>query len=364
VSSMPYRRHVPQRSFRLTNGPLGGGGRSGARRLRGGWRACAVLAGSVAVCAAMLTGASAPASASSARASSNPTLNQLIAKANALSQQIDNLSQEYDGLQIQYSQAQADVQLARDDAARDARILGADQAYIDDIAVEGYMTGGMNPSLELLQTSAPQTMLDRASIMAELAQENGAKVNVVASAETAAERATAAADQEAARAAKVKQAMAAMRDKIQAEENVYNSQAFAQATQIFEDTGHYPYINPSGDSLGVQALRFALKMIGEPYVWGGASPAVGFDCSGLVVWAYAQVGITLEHFTGDLWNEVEHIPYSEVQPGDLVFFYADISHVGIYVGNGLMVDAPTFGQDVQIQPVDEDPLVGVGEVPG
>jgi len=58
-----------------------------------------------------------------------------------------------------------------------------------------------------------------------------------------------------------------------------------------------------------------------------------------------------------------HIPYSELKPGDLVFFYADIGHVGIYIGNGLMVDAPTFGQPVQVQAVSEDPLVGQGYVP-
>jgi peptidoglycan DL-endopeptidase CwlO len=76
-----------------------------------------------------------------------------------------------------------------------------------------------------------------------------------------------------------------------------------------------------------------------------------FDCSGLVMWAYAQVGISLTHYTGAQWNEGEHISRSQLEPGDLVFFFADISHVGMYIGNGLMIDAPTFGQPVQIQPL-------------
>jgi cell wall-associated NlpC family hydrolase len=310
------------------------------------------------VCASVLAGVSAQASTSS-----TPTLNQLLAKANALSQQIDNLGQQYDNLKIQLSEAKTEAALARQGARRDEQILKADQSYIDNIAVEGYMSGGMNPSLQLLQASAPQTMLNRASIMTQLQQENGAKINLVASAQVAAQRANAAANQEEQQASKLKDAMAATVAKLQSRENVYNSAAFSQATAIFQKTGHYPITHVQGDSLGVAALNEALTMLGRPYVWGGASPSVGFDCSGLVVWAYAQEGVHLEHFTGDLWNEVVHIPYSELKPGDLVFFYADIGHVGIYIGNGLMVDAPTFGQPVQVQPISEDPLVGEGNVP-
>jgi cell wall-associated NlpC family hydrolase len=71
----------------------------------------------------------------------------------------------------------------------------------------------------------------------------------------------------------------------------------------------------------------------------------------LVVWAFAQVGITLPHYTGDLWNSGVHVPRSDLEPGDLVFFYADISHVGIYLGDGLMLDAPDFGLTVRVEPV-------------
>src|ERR1019366_957274 len=79
---------------------------------------------------------------------------------------------------------------------------------------------------------------------------------------------------------------------------------------------------------------------------------------GLVMWAYAQVGISLEHYTGDQWDEGQHIPRSQLEPGDLVFFFPDIGHVGLYVGNGMMVDAPTFGQPVQVQPVFWSAYVG------
>lgn len=352
MTSMPKPRHVPRHSSDFANRPVGLA-QSGSRRPRGGWRACAVLTGVAAICAAILPGATAQASPSS----SSPTLDQTLAKANKLSQQIDALSEQYDGLQIQLSQAKQEVKLARENAARDAQLLSTDKAYINSIAVNNYMTGGLNPTLQLLQSTTPQAMLDKASIITQLEHEAGAKVNLVASAQIAAQRAQEAANQEQQRAAKLKATMATTVAKIQARENFFNSEAFAQATAIFQQTGHYPITSVQGSSIGVQALNHALTRIGDPYVWAAAGPSE-FDCSGLVMWAYDQVGIHLMHFTGDQWNEGEHIPRSELQPGDLVFFYPTISHVGLYVGNGLMVDAPSAGQDVQIQPIDWGNFVG------
>ena len=301
------------------------------------------------MCAAVLPVGVAGATTASP-ASGTPSLNAIMAKANALSQQIDSLSQQYDSLRIQLQQAQAEAKIAKEDAARDQRALTQDQAYIGAIAVEGYMTGGMNPSMQLLETSSPQNLLNRASIMTQLEQENGTKVSLVAAANTAALRAEAAAAQQQQRAKTLAATMAGKVREIQTKEDFFNSQAFQQAAAIFAKTGHYPDIHPQGRSIGVQALKFALTKLGDPYVWGAAGPS-SFDCSGLVMWAYAQVGISLMHFTGDQWNEGEHISRSELQPGDLVFFFADLGHVGMYIGNGLMVDAPTFGQPVQVQPV-------------
>jgi cell wall-associated NlpC family hydrolase len=325
-----------------------------ARRTAG--RRAAALAGAAAICAAILPGGVASAT-SATQGSGTPTLTETLAKANALSQQIDNLSQQYDGLKIQLQQAQAEATLAKEDAVRDERLLAQDQSQISAIAVEGYMTGGMNPSMQLLETSSPQNLLNRASIMTQLEQQNGAKVSLVAAAESAAVRAEAAAAQQQRRAKSLAATMATKVSQIQQKEDFFNSQAFQQAAAIFSQTGHYPDIHPQGDSVGVQALRWALTKLGDPYVWGAAGPD-SFDCSGLVMWAYAQVGISLEHFTGDQWNEGEHISRSELEPGDLVFFYPDIGHVGLYVGNGLMVDAPTFGQPVQVQPVFWSAYVG------
>lgn len=100
-------------------------------------------------------------------------------------------------------------------------------------------------------------------------------------------------------------------------------------------------------SYGNAVVDAAMSQLGVPYVWGGSSPS-GFDCSGLVVWAYAQAGRPgLPHYTGALWQMGVAISYSQLQPGDLVWFYGG-GHMGIYIGGGQFVHAPHTGDVVKV----------------
>ena len=104
---------------------------------------------------------------------------------------------------------------------------------------------------------------------------------------------------------------------------------------------------PPASSIGGRAVQIAETQLGVPYVWGGASPS-GFDCSGLTMWVYAQLGISLPHFTGGQWVAGPHVPYDQLAPGDLVFFEPTIGHVGIYIGGGSFIHAPHTGDVVKI----------------
>ena len=115
-----------------------------------------------------------------------------------------------------------------------------------------------------------------------------------------------------------------------------------------------------GSSLGAQAASLALTFVGVPYVWGGESPS-GVDCSGLTMYVYGKVGVKLSHWTGHQWNEGRSIPWAEMQPGDLIFF--DVrsgapQHMGMYIGNGLMVHAPRRGTVVQVVPLSQNNYAG------
>lgn len=111
-----------------------------------------------------------------------------------------------------------------------------------------------------------------------------------------------------------------------------------------------PAVSPSsvaGDSVAVRALRYALTQQGKPYVWGAAGPNA-YDCSGLVQWAYKQVGVNLPRTAAMQSVAGRPVAQANLQPGDLVFFYTPVSHVGIYVGGGNILNAPTAGQPVKI----------------
>ncbi len=100
-------------------------------------------------------------------------------------------------------------------------------------------------------------------------------------------------------------------------------------------------------TVGERAVRIALKAVGVPYRWGGSSPRTGFDCSGLVAWAYSRLGIALPHSSYALYGRGRSVSRARLRPGDLLFF-SGLGHVGLYVGRGRMVHAPHSGRLVEV----------------
>jgi peptidoglycan DL-endopeptidase CwlO len=320
----------------------GGGVRSHRK-----WTRATVVAAAVAAASIVLPAASGVA----AQRQPVRNLKSLVAEAKKLSNQINALSEQYDGLRIELTQARTQEHTAAETAARDAGQLGAGQLQVGHLAAESYMSGSVDPTLQFISSSNPEAVVNRASIMLQLDQEKGAQVSALSAAENNARRAKSTATQQASVVTKLVKQIQGKRDAIQSKINVLNGAAFRQAMAVFSQTGSFPLVNiPGGNTLGEQALRLALTRRGDPYVWGAAGPNE-FDCSGLVMWAYGQLGIHLDHYTGDQWNEGVHVSRSQLQPGDLLFFY-DIQHVGLYIGGNLMVDAPDFGQDVMVQQID------------
>ena len=123
-----------------------------------------------------------------------------------------------------------------------------------------------------------------------------------------------------------------------------------------------------GSSAGAIAVRAAESQLGVPYVWGGATPGVGFDCSGLTMWAWAQAGVQLAHFAATQYTETSHVSLSSLQPGDLLFYDFGgngIDHVTMYVGSGpygssTIIQAAHTGTAVMFSPIWYSGLVGAG----
>ena len=116
---------------------------------------------------------------------------------------------------------------------------------------------------------------------------------------------------------------------------------------------------PASSSRGAIAVAAARSQIGVKYVKNAAVENQAFDCSGLTMWAWQQAGVSLPHQSRRQFSSSPRIPVEYIEPGDLIFFYDPITHVGIYVGGGMMVDAPGVGRSVRLTAVSWNKVVGV-----
>jgi cell wall-associated NlpC family hydrolase len=205
---------------------------------------------------------------------------------------------------------------------------------------------------DVKQVEATQASLERAE-----SQDKGRIATLIAAQRAAALRAQqVAADQRIAAAQAAEQA--------QAQQAAANRQASTTSATEGQTTPTEPSTPPTtggsgggstpvptgGGSVAEEAVHAALSRVGDPYVWGAAGPNA-FDCSGLVMWAYAQAGVSLPHFSGAQYADTTHISMGDLEPGDLVFFSDPGEHVAMYIGNGDIVQAPYTGADVQVVPL-------------
>jgi len=109
---------------------------------------------------------------------------------------------------------------------------------------------------------------------------------------------------------------------------------------------------PADGSKGAEVVAIAMQYLGIPYVWGGASPSQGFDCSGLTMYVYAQIGISLPHHAATQYTLGVPVSRDQLQPGDLVFFRG-LGHMGMYIGGGNFIHAPHTGDVVKISSLSE-----------
>ncbi|MBW0104694.1 C40 family peptidase [Pseudonocardia sp. KRD-291] len=118
-----------------------------------------------------------------------------------------------------------------------------------------------------------------------------------------------------------------------------------------------PAESATGSGIGAQALAMAKSKLGKPYVWGADGPNA-FDCSGLMKWAFEQVGQDIPRSSSAQSEAGESVSKDELKPGDMVFFYSPVSHVGFYAGNGKILHASTEGEPVKYSDIDAMPFNG------
>ncbi|MCF6389141.1 peptidoglycan hydrolase RipC [Mycobacterium sp. MBM] len=332
-----------------------------------------------------------------------------LAKLNELSHQAEIATENMHAAQLDLdnklvAQRAAEEKHAADIAAVNAAKadLAKFQTAVDKMAAAQYMGGRTDGLDSMLTASSPQVLIDQLAVQRVMGTEMSAQMQSfrnttvrAAQAESASAASAANAKTAAEQAAAVRADLQAKQSKLQVEIAVVKSQyevltpaqrealaaippmpvpaaAPAPETLPNNDPGVLaapPAGIPPGDIApppaaapgsgpATVAMQAALTRVGSPYSWGAEGPGA-FDCSGLVKWAFQQAGIALPHSSYALAAGGQPVSMDQMQPGDVVSYYSDASHVGIYIGDGMMVHASTFGKPVVVAPVNNAPIHNV-----
>jgi peptidoglycan DL-endopeptidase CwlO len=300
------------------------------------------------------------------------------ASRQSLEQQLDRLNQEADRLVEDYLQQKAALDSIRKDIAglrdrtskaeKDYRGL---QAAVSAQWTAAYVRGTGTDIASLLGAADPTVALQRMQSLELLAQRNEDMAVSLQAARRSYDdsRATlvGAEKRQAAEVARVAARTAKVKDAVRRTEALLARMNAAQRARVLgsgptgssgSGGGSAPPNLPPASGGAAKAVAFAKAQIGEPYQYGAAGPG-SWDCSGLTMMAWAQAGVSLPHSSREQYSVTRRVSRSQLQPGDLVFYYSPISHVSIYVGNGMRVTATHTGSTVKLQSLGTS-IVGYG----
>jgi cell wall-associated NlpC family hydrolase len=309
------------------------------------------------------------------------------ARLDQLNSQSEAAAERYNAGRIKLVATQLAARNAQSSVDRDNAALVALRAQMSGFAAQLYRTGPGGPGLSLITTGNPNTYIQQVGTLNEISQSQARVMGQFATAtsrqKTAAASAKAAyqttqatvqglqkdkaqVESAAGKAQQILQGLQAKQAQLiaAAKDAAARSAAQARATELATEARNaaaaaaafrsaplveqpvtvVPHYNGNAAQI---AVRVAMDQLGKPYVYGAAGPD-SFDCSGLTLFAYAQAGISLPHYTGDQWNQGHHVAESDLQPGDLVFFEKSLGHMGMYIGNGNFIHAPHTGDVVKI----------------
>ncbi|MDG4767378.1 NlpC/P60 family protein [Solwaraspora sp. WMMD406] len=292
-------------------------------------------------------------------ASAQPTVSELTQQINKESTELAKVVESYNRLNEETKATRAAIEEIDTKLGPLRAELSQAEIEVGQIAVTAYKSGGMSTASALLDGTS-DTFVHRLDTLDHLARDRQQRLTDFTSTQ-----ATYLAEQEKLQAALTKQEaqVTELSERKKAiEEDIdelyaKRERAYGAATETGSSyTGTVPSISGAA---GV-AVEFAYGAIGKPYVWASSGPN-GYDCSGLTLAAWRKAGKSLPHNAAMQWDVVAKINRGSLQPGDLVF-YNGLAHVALYVGNGKVIHAPTFGRSVELASVDMMTPYGYGRV--
>ena len=299
--------------------------------------------------------------ASAAGASPQPTVAQVQAKVNELTSQYDKVSEQLDQADEQLSAAQtrlAQVRAAVDHA--NAQFQAA-RTTVAELAAAAFEDTGATSIASVLTSANAPMVLQEGSMLLQLSGMHNAETAQLLT--DAGELAGVEQEQQrteygiAALKSQLSDHKSSLSKLIATEQATLDSLTVPQQQQVKSNTvggnGNTAPVTYSGptSTQAEKAVAFAYAQLGCPYVYGGTGPChLGFDCSGLAQAAWAAAGVAIPRTSYEQWAGLPHVSMSSIEPGDLLLFNGE-GHVGIYVGNGYLIDAPVPGMDVERVPL-------------
>ncbi|MET9882170.1 C40 family peptidase [Streptomyces sp. NPDC006430] len=302
------------------------------------------------------------------------TPSQVKSEVDRLYEEAEAATEQYNGAKEKADGAQRALDALRDETARKTDRLNTARRALGALAAGQYRSGTLGPGVQLALAEDPQDYLDRASLLNRAGDRHAAEISSVRrqldevgqlkgkAADHLADLRAHEGELAASKAAVEGKLDAARRllAKLTAEERAaYEAQSAGAAPAGPQSTTpSAPSAPPASDgSRAARAVAFAYGAIGKPYVWGATGPG-SFDCSGLTQAAWRSAGVSLPRTTYTQINAGQRVSRDQLAPGDLVFFYSGITHVGLYIGNGQMIHAPRPGSTVRVAPIDSMPWAG------
>ncbi|MFF9812701.1 NlpC/P60 family protein [Streptomyces sp. NPDC014006] len=322
----------------------------------------------------VLTTAAAAAVAISAQAanaapSEKPSKDEVKAKVDKLYEEAEQATEKYNGAKEKQETLQKEISTIQDNVARGQEELNELRDGIGLAAAAQYRTGTIDSSVQLFLSSDPDSYLDKASTLDQL---SGQQVEALKKIQ---EKQRQLAQERSEAAAKLKDLSATrtelgkkkkeVQGKLAEAQKLLNSLTAAEKAAMAAEDARASRSASSRVDLGnskaasgraAAAFSAAQSRIGSPYVYGATGPS-SFDCSGLTSWAYAQAGVSIPRTSQDQANAGTRIySMSDLQVGDLVLFYGDLHHVGLYAGNGQVLHAPRTGTVVRYESINNMPF--------
>jgi cell wall-associated NlpC family hydrolase len=304
-----------------------------------------------------------------AHAEPKPTKTEVKAKVDKLYEEAEHATEKYNGVKEKQEKLEEQVADLQDKVARGQDELNDLRDGLGAMASAQYRSGGIDPSVQLFLSSDPDTYLDKASTLDQLSTKQADALRKIGDKQRTLRQQRAEASSKLAELDGTRKALGTKKKEIQAKlakaQELLNTLTADERAALAAAEAERANRASDRVSLGSEvpesqraaaALNAAKSKIGAPYVWGATGPS-SFDCSGLTSWAYSQAGVSIPRMSQSQANAGTRIGQSQLKPGDLVLFYSDLHHVGLYAGNGQVLHAPKPGANVRYESINNMPFM-------